>query len=114
MAANTPPDAILRFLTEAIQDDCDDVQQYGAGALVVHREGRAFLVQVCLAEVDAELVDVGGFGLDPRDSAALLSLRQAIDDHLPEYPPEAERGDYEGIVRKAGIAIRTLAEKAAP
>lgn len=98
-----PTTQVLGFLAEAIQDDCDDVQPYGSGALLCHREGRSFLVQVKLAEVDPELVDgFGAFGLDERDSAALLKLRRAIDEHLPEWQPEAEAGDYEGLVRNAG------------
>lgn len=106
-----PTTQVLGFLAEAIQDDCDDVQPYGAGAMLCHRDGRSFLVQVKLAEVDPELVDgFGAFGLDERDSAALLKLRRAIDEHLPEWEPEASRGDYEGLVRKAARIVRAAIE----
>lgn len=47
------------------------------------------------------------FGCDPEDSARLLELRQAIDDHLPwESNAAREAGDYVGAVRFAGELAR--------
>jgi hypothetical protein len=62
-----------------------------------------------------------GFGVDPGDSAALLKLRQCIDDHLEFPTPESEEaGDYESAVRHTVHQIaaarhvqRNLAQRAA-
>ena len=78
----------------------DDASWVAPGKFSVQRDGRTYLVHI--VEVESELVEPCGFGVDPGDSAALLKLRQAIDEHLPAYEPEATDGDYEGLVRKAG------------
>lgn len=59
-------------------------------------------------ECQAESEDFPPFGVDPEDSAALLKLRSAIDDHLPAFEPESEAGDYEGVVRIAGQELEKL------
>lgn len=55
-----------------------------------------------------------GFGVDPKDSAALQELRAAIDDHLSwDSNENEEKADYVARVRQVGYAIsimnRTLA-----
>lgn len=52
-----------------------------------------------------------GFGVDPGDSAALLRLRQCIDEHLisPEPKPD-EDGDYEAAVVAASVELAGLRE----
>lgn len=49
------------------------------------------------------------FGVDPEDSARLLALSQAIDDHLPWPSEEArEGGDYVVAVKHASEKLRHL------
>lgn len=47
-----------------------------------------------------------GFGVDPKDSAALLELREAIDAHLGWSDQTAERAaDYVGRIKEVGALI---------
>lgn len=52
----------------------------------------------------------GGFGVDPRDSASLLELRAAIDDHLGWRSEESERNaDYVERVKEVGLILMVQA-----
>jgi hypothetical protein len=49
------------------------------------------------------------FGCDPEDSARLLRLRMAIDDHLEWFDEkQQEAGDYEGCVRHQAELVKGL------
>ncbi len=56
--------------------------------------------------VDPELTEVGGFGMSPGDSLALLELRDAIDTHIGwnDHASE-EAGDYVARVAEAGAEL---------
>jgi len=75
--------------------------------------GESWADTVILArEVEVlESVPIGDFGVDPGDSAALLRLREAIDEHLPHYEPEHTDGDYDGVVRVAGRELTVTWEQ---
>lgn len=65
-----------------------------------------------LQESDWAIADVtssepGSFGCDPSDSAALLRLREAIDEADVWPDPDAmERGDYEASVRHMAALVK--------
>lgn len=78
-----------------------------------YMRGESWADTVILArEVEVlESVPIGDFGVDPGDSAALLRLREAIDEHLPHYEPEHTDGDYDGVVRVAGRELTVTWEQ---
>src|SRR5688500_13605934 len=54
-----------------------------------------------------------GFGVDPKDSSALLELRQAVDDALGwENLEQDEAADYPARVRQVGRASKRLVGQA--
>ncbi len=53
--------------------------------------------------------DPVSFGVDPADSASLLALRQAVDDHLGWATLESEEAaDYPARVHEVGAELATL------
>jgi hypothetical protein len=51
--------------------------------------------------------ELGGFGTDPSDSAALLKLRSAIDEHLGwENDSDELDADYVGRIKQVGQWVR--------
>jgi hypothetical protein len=66
-----------------------------------------------IRDLESQLAGLGpddvvgcGFGIDPKDSAALLALRNAIDEELGwETQEEEEAGDYVARVRQVGAQL---------
>jgi len=76
-------------------------------ALLKRSLDRAMAVSAALQEVqDPELTEIGGFGMCPGDSKALLELRLAIDTHLGWPDPTAEQAaDYVGRIKQVGESL---------
>jgi hypothetical protein len=71
------------------------------------REYRLVTKADMAAERAVGLGEIGGFGVDPKDSAALLELRAAIDDHLGwRNEKEEHAGDYVARVKQVGGECR--------
>lgn len=64
-----------------------------------------------IADLEAREKELCAFGAEPEDSARLLKLREAIDEHL-SWPTDEERddGDYEACVEYSAKRIRELTE----
>lgn len=55
------------------------------------------------AQLNPELTEPGGFGVDPKDPERLLELRQAIDSYLGwKSQEDEEHGDYVFRIREIG------------
>ncbi len=67
---------------------------------------RAFSVAHVGAQLDPELTEIGGFGMSPKDSQALLDLRVAIDTHLGWSDHAAEQtADYVVRIKEVGETL---------
>ncbi len=61
------------------------------------------------AQLHPELTEVGGFGMSPGDSQALLDLRVTIDTHLGWPSHESEQAaDYVGRIKEVGETLDAL------
>jgi hypothetical protein len=70
-------------------------------------ELRPFPRRRTVAERAVGLGEIGGFGVDPKDSAALLELRAAIDEHLGwRKQKEEDAGDYVARVKQVAKMMR--------
>lgn len=105
----------LAALRSARHQDCDDAvrkvhERYTkkeAAVLARLPEGDSEKVKSLLC--DGDTPHDAEFGVDPRDSARLLALRDAIDDHLGWLNLEQEEeADYVARIIGVGVELKKL------